>query len=52
MNDGKATQSPEATVPDSGLTIHQYYVMVGIGAFVTTIAQPAVIGRLPFSQRV
>ena len=49
MNDAKATQSPEATVPDTGLTIRQYYVMVGIGAFVTTIAQPAVIGRLPFS---
>jgi hypothetical protein len=49
MHDGKATQSPEATVPDTGLTIRQYYVMVGIGAFVTTIAQPAVIGRLPFS---
>jgi len=49
MNDGKATRGPEATVPDRGLTIRQYYVMVGIGAFVTTIAQPAVIGRLPFS---
>src|SRR5713101_7804113 len=49
MNDGKATQSPEATVLDTGLTIRQYYVMVGIGAFVTTLAQPAVIGRLPFS---
>src|SRR4029077_946915 len=49
MNDAKATQSPEATVADTGLTIRQYYVMVGIGAFVTTIAQPAVIGRLPFS---
>src|SRR5713226_354070 len=49
MNDGKATQSPEATAPDTGLTIRQYYVMVGIGAFVTTLAQPAVIGRLPFS---
>src|ERR1700730_11094907 len=49
MNDGTATQSPESTVPDTGLTIRQYYVMFGIGAFVTTIAQPAVIGRLPFS---
>ena len=34
-------------VPDTGLTLRQYYVMVGVGAFVTTIAQPAVIGRLP-----
>ena len=49
MNDGKATATPEATGPDTGLTIRQYHVMVGIGAFVTTIAQPAVIGRLPFS---
>src|SRR5262249_22086085 len=32
---------------DTGLTLRQYYVMVGLGAFVTTIAQPAVIGRLP-----
>jgi MFS family permease len=36
-------------VPDTGLTIRQYYVMVGLGAFVTTLAQPGVIGRLPFS---
>src|SRR5215467_3231422 len=34
-------------VADTGLTLRQYYVMVGLGAFVTTIAQPAVIGRLP-----
>ena len=34
-------------VPDTGLTLRQYYVMVGLGAFVTTIAQPSVIGRLP-----
>jgi predicted MFS family arabinose efflux permease len=34
-------------VPDTGLTLRQYYVMVGVGAFVTTIAQPGVIGRLP-----
>jgi predicted MFS family arabinose efflux permease len=34
-------------VPDTGLTLRQYYVMVGLGAFVTTITQPAVIGRLP-----
>jgi predicted MFS family arabinose efflux permease len=27
--------------------LRQYYIMVGLGAFVTTIAQPAVIGRLP-----
>src|SRR5215467_4913149 len=40
-----ARQHPE--VPDTGLTLRQYYVMVGLGAFVTTIAQPAVIGRLP-----
>jgi len=31
----------------TGLTIRQYYIMVGLGAFVTTIAQPGVIGRLP-----
>ena len=31
----------------TGLTIRQYYIMVGLGAFVTTLAQPAVIGRLP-----
>src|SRR5215813_433960 len=37
-----------AQAPDTGLTLRQYYVMVGLGAFVTTIAQPAVIGRLPF----
>ena len=49
MNDGKTTATPEATGPDTGLAIRQYYVMVGIGAFVTTLAQPAVIGRLPFS---
>ena len=34
-------------VPDTGLTLRQYYGMVGLGAFVTTIAQPMVIGRLP-----
>jgi predicted MFS family arabinose efflux permease len=34
-------------VPDTGLTLRKYYIMVGLGAFVTTIAQPAVIGRLP-----
>jgi predicted MFS family arabinose efflux permease len=33
--------------PSTGLTLGQYYVMVGLGAFVTTIAQPGVIGRLP-----
>jgi MFS family permease len=32
----------------SGLTLRQYYIMVGLGAFVTTLAQPGVIGRLPF----
>ena len=36
-------------VPDTGLTIRQYYIMVGLGAFVTTLAQPSVIGRLPFA---
>jgi MFS family permease len=34
-------------VPDTALSLRQYYVMVGLGAFVTTIAQPGVIGRLP-----
>lgn len=34
-------------VSGTGLTLRQYYIMVGLGAFVTTIAQPAVIGRLP-----
>src|SRR5712692_6947137 len=34
-------------VPDTGLTVRQYYIMVGLGAFVTTLAQPGVIGRLP-----
>jgi len=34
-------------VRDTGLTLRQYYVMIGLGAFVTTIAQPNVIGRLP-----
>jgi predicted MFS family arabinose efflux permease len=34
-------------IPDTGLTLRQYYVMIGLGAFVTTIAQPVVIGRLP-----
>lgn len=41
MNDGKATATPEATGPDTGLASRQYYVMVGIGAFVTTLAQPS-----------
>jgi predicted MFS family arabinose efflux permease len=40
-----ASARPE--VPDTGLTLRQYYIMVGLGAFVTTIAQPVVIGRLP-----
>jgi MFS family permease len=34
-------------VPDTGLTLRQYYVLVALGAFVTTITQPGVIGRLP-----
>jgi len=37
----------EAPPPATGLSIRQYYIMVGLGAFVTTLAQPAVIGRLP-----
>ena len=37
----------EITRSDTGLTVRQYYLMVGLGAFVTTIAQPGVIGRLP-----
>jgi MFS family permease len=49
MTEGNGTESPAAAVPDTGLTIRQSYLMVGIGAFVTTIAQPAVIGRLPLS---
>src|SRR5262249_2463541 len=40
-------QGEEAPPRTSSLTIRQYYVMVGLGAFVTTLAQPAVIGRLP-----
>ena len=39
--------APAATIPDTGLSLRQYYLMVGFGAFVTTIAQPMVIGRLP-----
>ena len=34
-------------MPETGLTFRQYYLMVGLGAVVTTIAQPGVIGRLP-----
>ncbi len=40
---------PAELVPDTGLTIRQYYIMVGLAAFVTTFAQPGVIGRLPFA---
>src|SRR5215475_4672488 len=40
-------EAPPAAVPNTGLTLRQYYLMVGLGAFVTTIAQPGVIGRLP-----
>src|SRR5262249_53969277 len=40
-----AETSPPA--PDPGLTLRQYYVMIGLGAFVTTLCQPGVIGRLP-----
>jgi hypothetical protein len=48
---GMARAERDATEQDSGfdtgLTLRQYYLMVGLGAFVTTIAQPGVIGRLP-----
>src|SRR5262249_39669867 len=37
----------QASAPDTGLTLRQYYIMVGLGAFVTTLCQPGVIGRLP-----
>src|SRR5438034_1252904 len=47
VRDRKAVMPPAEAVPDTGLTLRQYYVMVGFGAFVTTIAQPGVIGRLP-----
>src|SRR5438034_610836 len=47
VRDRKAVMPPAEAVPDTGLTLRQYYVMVGLGAFVTTIAQPGVIGRLP-----
>jgi hypothetical protein len=36
-----------AWVLDTDLTVRQYYIMVGLGAFVTALAQPGVIGRLP-----
>jgi MFS family permease len=49
MGDAAPRPEPAALVPDTGLTIRQYYIMVGLGAFVTTLAQPGVIGRLPFS---
>src|SRR5256884_9131129 len=42
-----ALEAKNPEIPDTGLTLRQYYVMVGLGAFVTTIAQPGVIGRLP-----
>src|SRR5207245_530600 len=47
VRDRKAVMPPAEAAPDTGLTLRQYYVMVGLGAFVTTIAQPGVIGRLP-----
>lgn len=47
MTGTERDRAGEVTVPDTGLTVRQYYVMVGLGAFVTTIAQPGVIGRLP-----
>jgi hypothetical protein len=40
------TPLPDA-VPDTGLSVRQYYVMIGLGAFVTTLCQPGVVGRLP-----
>lgn len=49
VTDAAPRARPPDLVPDTGLTIRQYYIMVGLGAFVTTIAQPGVIGRLPFS---
>ena len=42
-----ALEAKNPEIPDMGLTLRQYYIMVGLGAFVTTIAQPGVIGRLP-----
>src|SRR2546430_12979616 len=42
-----ALEAKNPEIPDTGLTLRQYYIMVGLGAFVTTIAQPGVIGRLP-----
>jgi hypothetical protein len=45
--DPASPAKPDDTVPDTGLTVRQYYIMVGLGAFVTTLAQPGVIGRLP-----
>jgi MFS family permease len=41
-----ADRAPEPTA-ETGLSLRQYYIMVGLGAFVTTLAQPGVIGRLP-----
>ena len=47
-----ASMPPAGAPPDTELTLRQYYVMVGLGAFVTTIAQPGVIGRLPLQHRM
>ena len=49
MAETEPRPQPAVPVPDTGLTLRQYYIMVGLGAFVTTLAQPGVIGRLPFS---
>ena len=47
MSETGPDRRAEVPAPDTGLSIRQYYIMVGLGAFVTTIAQPGVIGRLP-----
>jgi len=44
---GQPTMSFADPAPDTGLSVRQYYVMIGLGAFVTTLCQPGVIGRLP-----
>src|SRR5215475_13837706 len=43
----QSTRPTADPVPDTGLSVRQYYVMIGLGAFVTTLCQPGVIGRLP-----
>jgi hypothetical protein len=46
MTGTELDRAGKVTVQDTGITVRQYYVMAGLGAFVTTIAQPGVIGRL------